>query len=123
MLDPQEKKFWLSYTLSWQSALGHEVKINDFSFALVIHRDQFLVIEVVTGALVQKYPIYYAEMDGFPYALEQKGELFDFYRKTIIPPLVKAVQARPDLPDLIKERLIRMKRYGIGERPLIEVNE
>lgn len=121
--DPQEKKFWLSYTLSWIPALGHEVKINDFSFALIIHKKRFLVVEIVTGAIVNRYPLYHAEMYGYLYALEDKGVLFDYYRNVIIPPLVKAVQARPDLPDLIKERLIRLERYGVGERPLIEVVE
>lgn len=117
----QPKRFWFSMQTAeddyeWQSVVGHEIKVGEYSFfAAALPNNILNVSEVTTGCKV-----FETKLTVFDLMItETMEETMVFYRDYVVEKLKEIIQKVPDF----KQQLVAIQekqKVLLGDMPVIE---
>lgn len=116
----QPKQFWMAFQTKdghkWQSVVGHEIKVGEYSFfAAPLPNNILNVSEVTTG-----YKIFDTKLTFVDLLVTETKELtMEFYRDYVGERLKKIIQKTPDLKQQLATVQENQKEL-LGEMPKIE---
>lgn len=119
-VNEQPKQFWMAIkdkeSYKWQSVVGHEIQVGEYSFFVAaLPKNILSVSEVTTGYKVFGIPLTFVDL----ILTDTKEKTMEFYREYVGEKIKEILKKTPDFKQQLTKVQEKQKEL-LGEMPAIE---